>query len=160
MIVRPAHPVDFPAIRTVVSAAFGRADEADMIDLVRTGGQGLVELVAEVDGAIAGHVLFSRMTSEPAALIAGLAPLAVDPGNQGCGIGSALARRGLEICRELGAVGSVVLGAPAYYGRFGFRRAPATITCRYASLEAFQALAFAAEAFARPMSLAYPPAFD
>ena len=160
MIVRPVRPTDFPAIRAVVTAAFGRADEADMVDQVRTGGQGLVELAADVDGALVGHVLFSRMTCEPAAFVAGLAPLAVAPDHQGRGIGGELVNRGLEACRDLGAAGCVVLGAPAYYGRFGFRRAPPSITCRYSSLEAFQALAFEDEAFDRPMSLAYPPAFD
>jgi putative acetyltransferase len=160
VIVRPVRPADFPEIRAVVAAAFGRANEADIVDQVRAGGQGLVELTAEADGAVAGHVLFSRMTCEPAALIAGLAPLAVAPDSQRRGVGGALVRQGLKTCQELGAAGSVVLGAPAYYGRFGFRRAPATITCRYSSLEAFQALAFEDEAFARPMSLAYPPAFD
>lgn len=160
MIVRPVRPADFPAIRAVVAAAFGRAEEADMVDQVRAGGQLLFELTAEADGAVAGHVLFSRMTCEPAAFVAGLAPLAVAPGKQGRGIGGALVRQGLEACRELGTVGCVVLGAPAYYARFGFRRAPASITCRYSSLDAFQALAFENGAFARPMTLTYPPAFD
>jgi putative acetyltransferase len=160
VIVRPVRPADFSAIGAVATAAFGRAEEADMVDQVRAGGQLLFELAAEDDGAVAGHVLFSRMTCEPAAVVAGLAPLAVAPGKQGRGIGGALVRQGLEACRELGMAGCVVLGSPAYYGRFGFRRAPASITCRYSSLEAFQALAYENGAFARPMTLAYPPAFD
>ena len=35
--------------------------------------------------------------------------------------------RGLERLRERGAAGCVVLGEPAYYGRFGFRADPCLI---------------------------------
>lgn len=36
-------------------------------------------------------------------------------------MGGALVREGLERLRALGAAGCVLLGDPAYYGRFGFR---------------------------------------
>ena len=49
----------------------------------------------------------------------GLAPLAVKPAHQKKGIAAALVQEGLERCG--GYV--VVLGDPAYYHRFGFRRA-------------------------------------
>lgn len=52
-----------------------------------------------------------------------LAPLAVAPEAQGRGIGSALVRAGLKVCAEGGVDGVVVLGDPAYYGRFGFKPA-------------------------------------
>lgn len=160
MIVRPVRPVDFPAIRAVVAAAFARDDEADIVEAVRAGDHELCEFIAEDEGALIGHVLFSRMACEPAVLITGLAPLAVAPPSQGLGVGDALVRRGLEACERLGARGCVVLGAPAYYRRFGFRRAPATIDCRFSPLDAFQAPEFDSGAFAAPMFLAYPPAFD
>lgn len=160
MSVRLVRPEDYSAIHEVVAAAFGRGDEALMVEAVRAGGQGLVELVAEGESAIVGHVLFSRMTAEPPFLVAGLAPLAVSPDVQGRGHGAALVRLGLEACRDLGVAGCVVLGSPGYYGRFGFRRAAATIACRFSPLDAFQALEFEPGAFAAPISLAYPPAFD
>ncbi len=160
MIIRPVRKRDHSTIHDVIAAAFGRPDEAGMVEAVRAGGQGLVEFAAEVDGALVGHVLFSRMDCQPSAFVAGLAPLAVTPECQDRGIGGALARRGLEACRELGAGGCVVLGSPAYYGRFGFRRAPATVDSRFSPLEAFQVLEFVAGAFAEPLRLAYPPAFD
>ena len=57
------------------------------------------------------------------------------------GIGTALIRTGLERLRDDGARGCVVLGEPAYYGRFGFRARPelrlADVPPAY-----FQALAF------------------
>jgi predicted N-acetyltransferase YhbS len=70
-----------------------------------------------------------------------------------------LTRAGLDTCRVLGVEGCVVLGDPAYYGRFGFIRAPATLASPYAHLAAFQALAFAPGVFDRPLTAAYPSAF-
>ena len=160
MILRPVAAADFARVRTVTEAAFGRPDEAGMIEAVRAENRVLVEIVADAECGIVGHILFSRLSAEPAALIAGLAPLSVTPARQRRGFGAALARRGLEECRALGAVGCVLLGSPAYYGRFRFARAPANIECRFAPLDAFQALAFGPNAFARPIRLAYPAAFD
>jgi putative acetyltransferase len=158
--IRPAEGADHAAIRAVVAAAFGRADEADIVEAVRAGGQALCEFVADDQGRVIGHVLFNHMACEPPSLVAGLAPLAVAPASQSLGVGAALVRRGLDVCRQSGVRGCVVLGSPAYYGRFGFRRAPATIVCRFQALEAFQALAFDDDVFMSPIALAYPPAFD
>jgi predicted N-acetyltransferase YhbS len=65
----------------------------------------------------------------------------------------------LETCRALGVKACVVLGSPAYYGRFGFTSAPATIISPYAGLSAFQALEFETGVLAQPISIAYPSAF-
>lgn len=51
----------------------------------------------------------------------GLGPVAVLPDCQGKGIGAALVEHGLSALRKRRAAGCVVLGEPAYYGRFGFR---------------------------------------
>ena len=53
----------------------------------------------------------------------GLAPLAVLPDHQNHGIGSRLARAGLEACRRLGRDVVFVLGHEDYYPRFGFEPA-------------------------------------
>jgi len=159
VIVRAAAAADHPAIRSVVAAAFDRAEEADIVEAVRVDGAALVELVAVEDGETVGHVLFNRMTCRPALFAAGLAPLAVAPNHQGRGVGTALARAGLGRCRDLGAKACVVLGAPAYYGRFGFSVAPNTVSSPYAGLAAFQALEFEPGALARPIAVAYPSAF-
>ena len=50
----------------------------------------------------------------------GLGPMAVAPGCQRKGIGSALVRAGLIACTERGFRAVVVLGHPKYYPRFGF----------------------------------------
>ena len=49
-----------------------------------------------------------------------LAPLAVLPAFQRLGVGSALVSAGLERCRGNGYTRVLVVGNPAYYGRFGF----------------------------------------
>jgi putative acetyltransferase len=158
VIVREARLEDAGAVRAAVSAAFGREDEAKIVDGVRDAGDVLVEFVAEIDGEIAGHVLFSRMRCQPALLAAGLGPLAVAPRFQARGAGTALAKTGLEACRVRGVAACFVLGAPAYYGRFGFVAAVA-IRSPYAKLPAFQVLAFDAQATETLIAADYPAAF-
>lgn len=96
--------------------------------------QPLVSLIAEDNGAIVGHIMFSpvSLSGHPALRIMGLAPMAVAPEHQRKGIGSALVRAGLEQCRQLGFGAVVVLGHPAYYPRFGFSSAARFgIGCEY-----------------------------
>ena len=54
----------------------------------------------------------------------GLGPVSVMPPFQRSGVGSALIDQGLARLRAMKAQGCVVLGAPGYYGRFGFRHDP------------------------------------
>jgi putative acetyltransferase len=120
---REERPGDAAAIRTVVLAAFApRAQEADLVDLLRARGKASVSLVATDGDAVIGHVLFSPVTIESGVGLrgVGMAPVSVLPGHQARGIGSALIRRGLEACRERGFDFAVVLGNPRYYARFGF----------------------------------------
>ena len=63
------------------------------------------------------------------------------PALQGKGIGSRLVRRALTEVRERDAAGCVVLGEPAYYGRFGFRL-EAGLKLPGVPAEYFQAVAF------------------
>jgi putative acetyltransferase len=121
-----AAPADRQAIFAVHAAAFPTDAEARLVDALRAAGKARVSLVAEVGGAIAGHVLFSPVAVEISAdgwPGAGLAPLAVRPTLQRRGIGGLLVESGLEACRRAGFGFVVVLGEPRYYGRFGFRRA-------------------------------------
>jgi len=158
--VRPAAAADHAAIRRVETAAFGREDEADIVEGVRSEGADLVELVAERDGQIVGHILFSRMTTQPARVMAGLAPVAVSPEAQGRGIGDALCRAGIEALRALGVEAVVVLGHPDYYPRFGFSAAAAKpLASPYAGSPAFMAMELAPGALAEPLKADYPAAF-
>ena len=102
----------------MVAAAFGQDDEADLVEALHAAGDAAIALVAEQDGTVVGHVLFSPMRSPAGCL--GLAPVSVTPAHQGRGLGSALIRAGLERAREQGWRGVFVLGHAAYYPRFGF----------------------------------------
>jgi putative acetyltransferase len=115
---------DRAAVRALHRAAFGGDVEADLVDRLHADGDALFGLVAERNGQIAGHILFSRLPIETRDIViqaAALAPLAVLPEWQGQGIGAALVERGLSLCQERGIAAVVVLGDPAYYTRFGFR---------------------------------------
>lgn len=122
MRIRPEEPEDTVAVRAVNVAAFDTTAEADLVDTLRGNVEPLVSLVAEADGSIVGHILFSpvTLTDQPDFLLMGLGPMAVMPRHQRQGFGSALVRRGLERCAELGCDAVVVLGHPQYYPRFGF----------------------------------------
>jgi putative acetyltransferase len=103
----------------VHEAAFGRPGEAKLVARLRQAARPCVSLVAERAGRVIGHVFFS-----PVALgdvrAGGLAPVGVLPDEQGGGAGGALIQAGIEASRALGWELLVVLGNPAYYGRFGF----------------------------------------
>ena len=114
---------DRAAIWNVNQATFGSDAEANLVDAVRDSGFVEVSLVAEVKGEIVGHILFSRIaiTAKVGSRDAlSLAPLAVLPGYQRQGIGSALIEAGLDACRGKGHRIVVVLGHPEFYPRFGF----------------------------------------
>jgi len=120
--IRAERPEDIAAIRAVNLAAFDTATEADLIEALRLRARPLVSMVAEDAGAIVGHILFSPVTllPHPELPIMGLAPMAVLPASQRQGIGSALVREGLELCRQLWFAAVVVLGHAEFYPRFGF----------------------------------------
>lgn len=71
MIIRPERADDEASIRRVNEAAFGRPDEAVLVDGLRGSGAVICSLVAEEGGEIVGHILFSVAAltshSQPAA---------------------------------------------------------------------------------------------
>ena len=121
--MRADRPSDARAIWTVHEAAFGRPDEARLAAHLVQQATPHVSLVAELGSRVIGHVLFSPVTVEGAraAPPAGaLGPVGVLPDAQARGTGSALIHAGLAACRALDWQLLFVLGAPAYYARFGF----------------------------------------
>ncbi len=136
-MIRPESRADAAAVRAVHQAAFPSDAEARLVDAIRANGNDRVSLVAESQGRIIGHALFSPVDVEGSEGI-GLAPVAVLPDCQGRGVGSALIWAGIVACRELGARFIVVLGEPRYYKRFGFR--PTHLGNEYGAGEEFMAL--------------------
>ena len=121
--IRPEATADQDAIRHVNRLAFGQDEEARLVDGLRGGSYVRVSLVAERAGQVVGHILFSDLpiiTEAGTVPALALAPMAVLPPFQKQGIGSALVRRGLELCREQGHRIVVVLGHRHFYQRFGF----------------------------------------
>jgi putative acetyltransferase len=147
----------------VNEAAFGRSDEADLVDGLRLEGAVLASFVAEQESGIVGHILFSRTlidaTNEPVLSVA-LAPLAVLPTNQRRGVGSQLIRFGLNWLRTRGERSVLVLGHPQYYPRFGFSNARARLLTTPFPAEAFMALELVPGALDGIRgSVSYPAAF-
>lgn len=147
MWIRTETQTDHAAIDDVIGAAFAQAPggghvERRIVDALRKDGALTVSLVADIDGRIAGHIAFSPVTAGDAAQgWYGLGPIAVAPGDQKHGIGSALILAGLAELERLRAHGCVVLGEPDYYSRFGFRRMP-ELVYPDAPAEYFMALPF------------------
>jgi len=160
-MIRYARVADHPAICEVNELAFGQPDEARLIERLRAAGDVLFELVAGEGDEVTGHILFSRLWADRTEMFAALAPLAVRPGLQRGGVGSALVRAGLDSAREFGAHGVLVLGHPAYYPRFGFAAdTAAKVRAPYTGRPSFMALALEPGAFDEPLSIAYPDAFS
>jgi putative acetyltransferase len=161
MSIRTATPRDRDAIREVEEHAFGQKAEAGLVDALVANGDTVLELVAEEDGAVVGHILFSRLyvqsgvSQYPAVA---LAPLAVEPSFHKSGIGGALVREAHIRLKDAGETLSIVLGEPAYYGRFGYSHERAAGFASDYQCEALQALAWSAEAPVEG-ALVYAPPF-
>ena len=78
-----------------------------------------LSLVAETDGKIVGHILFTKAKVKNNIVLA-LAPLSVLPEYQRQGIGIALIKEGHSIAKTLGYSYSIVLGSENYYPRTGY----------------------------------------
>ena len=123
MIIREETADDVRGIRVVNKAAFETEGEADLVDKLRENEKFILSLVAEIEGQIVGHILFTPATinyKEETFEVAGLAPMAVLPKFQKEGVGKALVNKGLSLLRDTDYKAVIVLGHPEYYPRFGF----------------------------------------
>jgi putative acetyltransferase len=129
MTLRPATTADHPAVTDVVTRAFGDHGPvvARLVDALRASGNLRAELVAEADGAVAGHVMLSRSWVDARRALVEvlvLSPLSVAPERQGQGRGSALVAAAVDAARALGAPALFLEGDPRFYSGRGFE--PAT----------------------------------
>lgn len=125
---------------------------------------GILSLVAVAGQRVIGHVIFTPCgvtgSGTPAAL---LGPLAVATNWQRCGVGSALVKAGLDRLRPSASTVVLVLGDPAYYGRFGFKadrsvEPPFPLPDEW--LSAWQSVSIASTETLPTGKLRVPPAWD
>ena len=113
---------DRQGTRSVLEQAFDGPDETVLVERLRPLEGAFISLVAERNGEIVGHILFSPVTVGTDKAMA-LGPVAVLPKFQRQGIGAQLIRAGLDLCRDREENVVFVLGHPGYYPRFGFELA-------------------------------------
>lgn len=126
MIIRQETVADYEQVYHLIAEAFATAEHADgneqdLVVALRNG-EGFIpalSLVAEIDGEIVGHILFTKAFVGHAEVLV-LAPLSVKPIYQKQGIGQALIQRGHQIARELGYGYALVLGSEFYYPKSGY----------------------------------------
>lgn len=123
LTIRPELPEDFSTVFEINQRAFGRPEEARLVEALRKVATPQISLVAVRDNQVVGHIFFSPVTIEgqhSSVQALGLAPMAVVPELQNQGVGSLLVREGLNAARRMGQSIVVVLGHITYYPRFGF----------------------------------------
>lgn len=162
--IRLETSADYAAVYEVNRQAFGQNEEADLVNALRGGGYVRASLVAEQEGQVVGHIMFSALpivTGNGMSNALALAPMAILPAYQHKGIGSILLRRGLDYCREQGQRIVVILGHPEYYPRFGFSAAKAAaFASPFSGNEAFMALELVSGALdGIEGQVKYPPPF-
>jgi putative acetyltransferase len=138
VVIRPAQPdgAEADAILAIVDDAFSdeTRDASEELDIVRgtwSARPDRLELVADGGGGeLVGHVLAAAgvLAGQP---VVGVAPLGVVTRRQRAGIGRALMNQLIADATERAWPMLLLLGDPAYYGRFGFEPA-ATLGIFYA----------------------------
>jgi putative acetyltransferase len=129
--IRDERANDIPAIREVNRRAFGSDHEGNIVDALRANRAVSLSLVAAVNDAVVGHILYSP------AVVGGvegaaLGPMAVLPEHQRQGIGSQLVATGNKRLRIAGCPFVIVIGHSGFYPRFGFTPAHRLgITCEW-----------------------------
>jgi len=85
-----------------------------------------LSLVAELDGKIVGHIMFTKLliiNDEIEYVSLALAPVSVLPKYQNNGIGSKLILESFKIAKQIGFKSVIILGHENFYPRFGFKPA-------------------------------------
>jgi putative acetyltransferase len=131
MIIRPEDPEQFPRIYDLVKIAFQTAKvsngkEQDFVNQLRSSRNYIPELalVAEENGQLVGHIMFTRtniVNGGNRFEILLLAPVSVALVYRNRGIGSKLIKEGFRLAGEMGYSSVILVGDPAYYHRFGFK---------------------------------------
>lgn len=131
MHIRQIKIGDYRAAYRLIRQAFAQSrisdgQEQDWVIAQRSGTGYLpaLELVAEQNGALLGHILLTErtvQTTEGSRTMLYLSPLCVHPDRRGEGIGGALLAEACERAAQMGYRAAFLVGDPGYYSRFGFR---------------------------------------
>ena len=175
MIVREQQADDYEAIRHVYAEAFRRPHfrppqnpgsvppEVGLFEALWETGDVIPEFsfTALTDGEVVGHVTASQATVAADPVVA-VGPIGVLPDHQGTGIGGALMDALLAAADAADVPLIVLLGAPKYYSRFGFRPAKelGVIPPEPEWGDAFQARPLAAYTESVAGRFQYAPAFS
>ncbi|ASG68375.1 N-acetyltransferase [Francisella halioticida] len=124
---------DQELVYELIASSFETDDEEKLVRLLHTDHQSLISLVAEVDNAIVGQIILSKMVVKNNNLnIYGLAPMSVSPKYQDQGIGTKLVEAVIKEAKKNNIDAIFVLGHPSYYPRFGFKpTVQYEIKCQY-----------------------------
>lgn len=126
--LRQENKNDFESVFHLIEKAFEKEEYSDhkeqfLVERLRKSEAFIPELsiVAESEGKIVGHILFTKLkvvNDADSFESLALAPVSVLPEFQGKGIGAKLILYGHEIAKELGCKSVILLGH--YYPRFGY----------------------------------------
>lgn len=160
MKLRDATPDDDMFVSILLETAFEGPMEAELVRRLRADGDLALELVAEDEatGAVIGHICFARLGNPEGWW--SLAPVSVIQGRQKHGIGSEIIRYGLDRARQAKAQAVVVVGAPAFYSRFGFSSKAAERLNTPYPIEHTLLYPIASGTAGRDATLVYPAAFE
>lgn len=128
--LRQENKKDYETVFQLIEKAFEKEEYSDhseqfLVNRLRDSDAFIPELsiIAEVEGKIVGHILFTKLKiknqSQSFQSLA-LAPVSVLPEFQGKGIGSKLILYGHDVAKKLGYKSVILLGHQDYYPRFGY----------------------------------------
>lgn len=133
VIIRKETPEDYTSVieltaKAFESMSFSDGDEDELVERLRKAPTFIsdLSLVAELDGQVVGHILFSPLVIDNGqqqfqSLVLG--PVSVLPEYQKRGIGGQLIRAGHQKAKELGFQSVILIGHPEYYPRFEYKPA-------------------------------------
>ena len=130
MVIRLEQASDIQYIEKIIYDAFlghphhapgAKPTEHLIVNNLRDNGSLSLSLVYVDGDNIIGHIAVSPIKIDGKdSNWYGIAPVSVVKDKQGMGIGSKLMKQAMDVMREKGIDGFVLLGDPEYYGRFGF----------------------------------------
>lgn len=131
IIIREETPEEYYKVEEVALRAFWNkyrlgCNEHLLVHKVRNCDAYMPQIsrIAEIDGQIVGAIFYTKAhlkNNDKEKEILTFGPLCVLPEWQGCGIGGVLLEKTLELAKQQGFEGVVILGEPDYYPLHGFK---------------------------------------